>query len=999
MDVLSTTKRSAEKLFLAAAEKGDKKLLTETLDRYDNLDINCVDSEGQSALVIAIEFGNTDVVEILLERNIDIGDALLKAVDKQIVASVTILLNHIKKYSLTDALSCYSLNGDLHPDITPIILAAHHNNYEIIKLLLDYGAKVIEPEFYVFQTEKFSLQHSLGLINVYKALASQAYIALTSRDPLTTAFELSVKLRQLSERDYEFRYQYEELACQCEQFAADLLSKVRDSEEQEIVLNHDSAELERNGQPARDEPYKVKRAIKCHQKKFVAHPHCQQRLIQGWYHGLPEWREQSRVKTIVYMLLIGLSFPLLCMLYVVAPFRKITKFMKIPFVRFLCHTSSSVWFLVLLGLQAVDWNSYDDMDGQMAKWNYQMSQQERVKRPTITEMLIVLWVMGLTWQECQTLWRKGYKSFLDNVQWKVYEFVTLSLYWAWIALRLSVALREEGRSIEVPTFDTDIYRKMFNISQYGDFSSGFFEVPIDNVYSNGSEQDTHEMYTPVPVFDETFEDMEDAYEGSALNDIEDVRRDVVFVSRKLDSLVKTQTSNHRNLTNILVHMTEQLHSATKMLEQLSDDSAAKSRYPKQQTSRSRGSSGIHESRQDEHLNRSRRKRWNAVDPVLISEGLFALAKVMSFLRVIRITVVSMHVGPMQISLGRMMMDIVKFLMIFSLVWFAFSVGLNQLYWYYAYESKLDCRIHNETNCHEPFGTIPEALNTLFWALFGVTELVSLDIDGADHWFTESVGKGLYAVYHVIAIAVLLNVLIAMMSNTYTRVEEDADIQWKYARSSLWMSFFGQAQTLPPPFNVIPGVKCALSCVKGIRKKRIHQLLNGKERKQALIDQANKEYERVAQRLVRRYIFDRRRDGDEDDGLDPLVMQLKQDISGFKYDMLETLNNMDGQMKQMQERMEQLEKKALSPPPARTLPSPPPPPPPPPPLSPSPPPSPPAPPTPSSHRSSPDRDTTSTQEAAGNDALFPLQGWGHISYIDEGTIHDSPNPVYWRDRET
>lgn len=31
------------------------------------------------------------------------------------------------------------------PDITPIILAAHKNNYEILKLLLDRGAAVPTP--------------------------------------------------------------------------------------------------------------------------------------------------------------------------------------------------------------------------------------------------------------------------------------------------------------------------------------------------------------------------------------------------------------------------------------------------------------------------------------------------------------------------------------------------------------------------------------------------------------------------------------------------------------------------------------------------------------------------------------------------------------------------------------------------------------------------------------------------------------------------------------
>ena len=42
-----------------------------------------------------------------------------------------------------------------------------------------------------------------------------------------------------------------------------------------------------------------------------------------------------------------------------------------------------------------------------------------------------------------------------------------------------------------------------------------------------------------------------------------------------------------------------------------------------------------------------------------------------------------HLGPLQISLGRMIIDIIKFFFIYMLVLFAFGCGMNQLLWYYA----------------------------------------------------------------------------------------------------------------------------------------------------------------------------------------------------------------------------------------------------------------------------------------------------------------------------
>lgn len=50
---------SMEKLFLAAAEKGDKKAILYALENAPDLNINCTDGEGRSALVIAIQNGNS----------------------------------------------------------------------------------------------------------------------------------------------------------------------------------------------------------------------------------------------------------------------------------------------------------------------------------------------------------------------------------------------------------------------------------------------------------------------------------------------------------------------------------------------------------------------------------------------------------------------------------------------------------------------------------------------------------------------------------------------------------------------------------------------------------------------------------------------------------------------------------------------------------------------------------------------------------------------------
>jgi len=95
--------------------------------------------------------------------------------------------------------------------MTPIILAAQRNNYEIVKILLDRGDTILRPhdvrcscDVCVQRASDDSLRHSMARINAYRALASPSLIALSSRDPILTAFELTDELRRLSRLENEF---------------------------------------------------------------------------------------------------------------------------------------------------------------------------------------------------------------------------------------------------------------------------------------------------------------------------------------------------------------------------------------------------------------------------------------------------------------------------------------------------------------------------------------------------------------------------------------------------------------------------------------------------------------------------------------------------------------------------------------------------------------------------------------------------------------------------
>ena len=60
-------------------------------------------------------------------------------------------------------------------------------------------------------------------------------------------------------------------------------------------------------------------------------------------------------------------------------------------------------------------------------------------------------------------------------------------------------------------------------------------------------------------------------------------------------------------------------------------------------------------------------------------------------------------------------------------------------------------------------------------------------------FTEIVGYLIYGAFNIASVIVLLNMLIAMMSKSYETIEEHADVEWKFARSKLYMEYIKEGK--------------------------------------------------------------------------------------------------------------------------------------------------------------------------------------------------------------
>ncbi|XP_051505170.1 short transient receptor potential channel 7-like [Myxocyprinus asiaticus] len=797
-----TSLTTEEERFLDAAEYGNIPVVRKMLDESKTLNFNCVDYMGQNALQLAVGNEHLEVTELLLKKEgmARIGDALLLAISKGYVRIVEAILAHpafagglrltlspLEQELRDDDFYAYDEDGTrFSHDVTPVILAAHCQEYEIVHILLMKGARIEQPHDYFCKcfdcTEKQrrdSFSHSRSRMNAYKGLASATYLALSSEDPVLTALELSNELARLANIETEFKNEYRKLSMQCKDFLVGILDLCRDTEEVEAILNGD---VDKNPPTDQQRPClsRVKLAIKYEVKKFVAHPNCQQQLLTIWYENLSGLRQQSIGVKCLTVLGVTVGLPFLAIAYWIVPFSKLGQILRSPFMKFVAHAVSFTIFLGLLILNASDrFEGVKNLPNETITDHPRQVFRVKTTQFSWTELLIMKWVLGMIWSECKEIWYDGPREYVMHL-WNVLDFGMLSIFVASFTARLMAFLKASKAQLYV-----DLHVPNHDISNA--------TLPADIAYFTYA-----------------------------------------------------------------------------------------------------------------------RNRWRPSDPQIISEGLYAIAVVLSFSRIAYILPANESFGPLQISLGRTVKDIFKFMVIFIMVFVAFMIGMFNLYSYYL-----------GAKYNPAFTTVEESFKTLFWSIFGLSEVISVVLK-YDHKFIENIGYVLYGVYNVTMVVVLLNMLIAMINSSYQEIEEDADVEWKFARAKLWLSYFDEGRTLPAPFNLVPSPKSFYYLIVRVKSGLI-QLCKGKahrhdnELEMGMLnsrpkhdrDRANlrsrelntakkpinnpTRYQKIMKRLIKRYVLKAQVDRENDEVNEGELKEIKQDISSLRYELLEEKSQMTGEL--------------------------------------------------------------------------------------------------------
>ncbi|CBY12096.1 unnamed protein product [Oikopleura dioica] len=431
------------------------------LTECSELDVNCTDFIGQNSLQLATGNEHLEVVETLLAQPKikRIGDALMLSISKGYDRIVEAILSH-DDFKVEDRLTISpaeqrrrSLDSDFYtydgaetrfsPDITPIILASQCQEYEIVHQLLIRGARIERPHNYHCQCEDCSrsrcvdsFSHSLSRINAYKGLASPAYLALSSPDPMMSALYLSNELANLAEIEKEFKNEYQKLSNQCKDFSVSLLDLCWNHSEVSAILNNHNLEEEsknwNNSQPGLDT---LKLAIRYQVKKFVAHPNCQHELLTQWFDNSCHLGQAGVWVKVFAILLLALCMPLTSVVHWFMPKSRLGAFVASPYVKFVNHAVSFVLFLLLLVTSSIDRFEWVEVEPNNWFIPHQDLPYGRHNKLNWIEYTLMLYIFGRLLNEVKELWEQGPRDYCCQL-WNILDFVMLSTFITSFSLKI-----------------------------------------------------------------------------------------------------------------------------------------------------------------------------------------------------------------------------------------------------------------------------------------------------------------------------------------------------------------------------------------------------------------------------------------------------------------------------------------------------------------------------------------------------------------------------------
>lgn len=182
-----------------------------------------------------------------------------------------------------------------------------------------------------------------------------------------------------------------------------------------------------------------------------------------------------------------------------------------------------------------------------------------------------------------------------------------------------------------------------------------------------------------------------------------------------------------------------------------------------------------------------------IDVIYARNQFFAISMMLCFAQLLDFLSFHHLFGPWGVIIRDLMYDLVRFLVILSIFMVGFTAHLAAVY-----------RPMKQTGTGNGLQHTPvdffRCFELLFFSLFGLTEVERLR-PGSNDSATFILAKATFGIYNVITIIVLINLLIAMMSDTYQRIQMQSDLEWKFGRAKLIRNM-KRSTTTPSPLNLV-----------------------------------------------------------------------------------------------------------------------------------------------------------------------------------------------------
>lgn len=197
--------------------------------------------------------------------------------------------------------------------------------------------------------------------------------------------------------------------------------------------------------------------------------------------------------------------------------------------------------------------------------------------------------------------------------------------------------------------------------------------------------------------------------------------------------------------------------------------------------------------------------------------MLAVVMLLSFIEFLNFLSFHHLFGPWAVIIQDLVKDMMRFLVILGIFMVGFSLSISAIYVpvFKPPEDNNSTLVSPGLEFQSPLFTF----EMLFFSLFGLVEPDLMPPLNLSPSYSKVFMKLVFGIYMMITVVVLINLLIAMMSNTYQRIEARSDTEWKFGRAKLIRNMIRTSPT-PSPLILFVGIWIILG--KKLRERQVER---------------------------------------------------------------------------------------------------------------------------------------------------------------------------------